>query len=267
MIYDAFSFFHELDLLEIRLNILDPYVDKFVIVESIETFMGEPKKLYFKENMLRYSKWLPKIIHYVVDDFPNDRELFELAQKSPCVGQGELNWIREFCQKESIKKALLGLNENDICYVSDLDEIWRPGLPIDFSRDKIYRLRQASYLYYLNNRTNGVDLWTGTIIAQYKTIRDNCLNHLLNRNMTPATIIEGAGWHYEAFGGLEGARAKVDLYRHVDTWTNDIRSNLEKRVTDNIDYKGRNITVWVDNSDLPEYIRNNLSFYSKFLKK
>lgn len=267
MIYDAFSFFFELDLLEIRLNILDPYVDKFVIVESVETFMGAPKKLYFKENRDRYKKWEHKIIHHVVNDFPNDQALFDLAKSSPCVGLGELNWVREFYQKESIKKALVGCSDEDICYVSDLDEIWRPGLPIDFSKDIIYRLRQNSYLYYLNNRTNGVDLWTGTIIAQYKTIRDNCLNHLLSRNITQATILENAGWHYEAFGGKDGARTKVESYKHVDTYSLDIRQNLEVRLSQNLDYKGRNLKIWRDDSDLPEYIKNNIGSFSKFLRE
>jgi len=43
-VYDCFTFFNELDLLEIRLNILDPYVDYFVIHESTETFSGKSKQ-------------------------------------------------------------------------------------------------------------------------------------------------------------------------------------------------------------------------------
>ena len=50
MIYDCFPFFNELDLLEIRLNILDPIVDKFVLVESTQTFNRQPKPLYYQEN-------------------------------------------------------------------------------------------------------------------------------------------------------------------------------------------------------------------------
>ena len=35
MIFDCFSFFNELDILEIRLNVLAPVVDKFVLVEAV----------------------------------------------------------------------------------------------------------------------------------------------------------------------------------------------------------------------------------------
>lgn len=78
-IYDVFTFFNELDLLEIRLNILDPYVDYFVIVEATETFSGYPKPLYYEENKERFKKWKDKIIHYVIDDTPKDED--ELRSK------------------------------------------------------------------------------------------------------------------------------------------------------------------------------------------
>jgi len=67
-IYDAFLFFNELDLLEIRLNILNEYVDYFVIVEAVETFSGLPKKLFYEENKARFEKFKHKIIHYVVTE-------------------------------------------------------------------------------------------------------------------------------------------------------------------------------------------------------
>ena len=68
-------FYNELDLLEIRLNILDSVVDKFVIVEATETFMGQPKPLYYEENKERFVKWKDKIVHYVVDDYPFDESI------------------------------------------------------------------------------------------------------------------------------------------------------------------------------------------------
>ena len=73
-IYDIFIFFNELDLLEIRLNILDLYVDYFVIVECTETFSGLVKPLYYKENKDLFKKWNHKIIHYVVDNMPKNED-------------------------------------------------------------------------------------------------------------------------------------------------------------------------------------------------
>jgi hypothetical protein len=70
MIYDAFLFFNELDLLDIRLNLLNDVVDKFVVVESTVTFSGKTKKLFFDENKQMFEKFSDKIIHIVVSDTP-----------------------------------------------------------------------------------------------------------------------------------------------------------------------------------------------------
>ena len=69
-IYDCFPFFNELDLLEIRLNYLDPYVDYFVLCEAKVTFSGISKKLFYAENKDLFKKFEHKIIHVVVDDTP-----------------------------------------------------------------------------------------------------------------------------------------------------------------------------------------------------
>lgn len=43
MIYDCFPFFNELDVLEIRLNVLYDTVDYFVITEADKTHTGRHK--------------------------------------------------------------------------------------------------------------------------------------------------------------------------------------------------------------------------------
>src|SRR3989344_1716902 len=71
-IYDCFTFFNELDLLDLKLHELADHVDKFVIVESTVTFQGNPKPLYFQENKQRFAPFLDKIIHVVVSDTPTE---------------------------------------------------------------------------------------------------------------------------------------------------------------------------------------------------
>ena len=67
MIYDCFQFFNELDMLKIRLNVMSPIVDKFVISEATETFSGLKKPLYYEENKEMFAEFADKIIHVVVD--------------------------------------------------------------------------------------------------------------------------------------------------------------------------------------------------------
>ena len=79
-IFDCFIFNHEIELLEMRMNILNDYVDKFVITEGDITFSGKPKESHFSKNRERFSKWEDKIIHnqITLPDLPGpwDREIY-----------------------------------------------------------------------------------------------------------------------------------------------------------------------------------------------
>lgn len=63
VVFDAMLMSNEVDLLEIRLNELDPVVDYFVILESNATFTGLPKNTYFSDNRERFSKFEKKILY------------------------------------------------------------------------------------------------------------------------------------------------------------------------------------------------------------
>ena len=60
--FDCFLFFNELDLLEIRFNILNDFVDYFVIVEASQTFQGENKEFIFDryEHMIKILESISK---------------------------------------------------------------------------------------------------------------------------------------------------------------------------------------------------------------
>jgi beta-1,4-mannosyl-glycoprotein beta-1,4-N-acetylglucosaminyltransferase len=112
-VYDCFTFFNELDLLELRLTELSGLVDRFVIVESTLTHMGAPKPLYYADNKERFAAFRDRIIHIVVDDMPD-----AAAEKDP--------WVREVGQRNAIARGLSGARPSDRIIVSDLDEIPKP---------------------------------------------------------------------------------------------------------------------------------------------
>ncbi len=262
-IYDIFTFFNELDLLEIRLNVLDPYVDYFVIVESNQTFSGQDKSLYFKENKDRFAKWNHKIIHQVVDDYPKDKDIVSLANSSPNVPKdGPAHWHREFYQKESIKKALVGLNDDDICFVGDVDEIWNYNKKYNLGKKDVFKLKLKVYSYFLNNRSD--EDFAGTIVTKYKNIKNNCLNHLRSRNLR---YLHDGGWHFTNMGGLEQIRRKLDASYTKESYnTPDVQQQLEGRIRENKDYMGRVFKFLIDESDLPEYILKNRNRYEQYFK-
>lgn len=292
-VYDVFTFFDELDLLEIRLNILDEYVDYFVIIEATETFSGIPRSLCYEQNKQRFEKWKHKIIYHIVDDVPtdeddlreklsNDKNLSDLDREmmSNAItgdtlgkdGNGKVitTWLKEYYVKESIKKALVGLRDEDICYISDLDAIWNPELVIDYSKDDVFKLRQIGYMYYLNNRSNQEDWhgWAGTIVTKYKNIRNTCLSHLRSHRKMKSKYIflRNGGWHFSFLGGYEGAKKKLEQYAHFWYEPKKNLPDLEKRVANNQDYRGKNVKLQKDERGLPKFLLNSKEKYKNFFR-
>ena len=62
-IVDCFTFFNELDLLEIRLKYLYDTLDYFVIVEADQTFSGENKSYVLEEHWERFRPYHPKMVY------------------------------------------------------------------------------------------------------------------------------------------------------------------------------------------------------------
>lgn len=283
-IYDVFNFYNELETLEIRLNVLNNYVDYFVIVESTLTHSGLPKELFYENNKNIFKKFENKIIHLVINNSPKsfeevkerlkninisefEKEVLEYALSSPNIKNGEANFLRDFYEKEYIKKSLIGLSDDDFCFVSDLDEIWNPKLVIDYSSNDIFKFKQDSYMYYLNNRSNdNWRDWTGTIGTKYKNIKNNCLNHLRTQNKSKYTILRNGGWHFSFQGGLNRVIKKIESYSHQEINNLKIKSEIKNNLLYQKDIRGRHIKFWKDESNLPEYILKNKDKYKELFK-
>ncbi len=249
MIFDTFTFFNELDLLEIRLNVLDPYVDYFVLVESVETFSGKPKPLYYQDNKKRFEKWNHKIIHKIVGSI-----------------KAESAFGRAFYQKESVRDVL---NEyakpDDIVYFGDLDEIWKPKKIKD---NKVYNLEQLNYCYYLNNRSS--ERWVGTIVGKWKEISKNTLSYW---RATHTNELAYGGWHFTNMGGIEQIKKKLDAYDHQEYNNSSTIDGLGDRIKYGEDYVGRQsdwqgkpFSFELDEGQLPEYIISNKSKLHDYFK-
>ena len=145
-VYDCFTFFNELDLLELRLTELSDIVDRFVLVESTLTHMGQPKPLYYAENKERFAAFRDRIIHIVVDDMPD-----AAAEKDP--------WVREIGQRDAIARGLTEARPRDRIIVSDLDEIPKPAalraaLDMPWLEQRLVGFWCVSYYLRLNLRSD-----------------------------------------------------------------------------------------------------------------
>ena len=64
-IYDCFQYFNEDHIVDLRLHVLNKYVDYFVISESTKTHQGKNKKLNF--DIKNFAKFKDKIIFIIAD--------------------------------------------------------------------------------------------------------------------------------------------------------------------------------------------------------
>lgn len=258
MVIDVTTFNGEFDLLEIRLNILNEYVDQFIIVEATTTFSGKEKPLYYEKQKERYKKFESKIKYHIVR--PEDEKKYMVMAHGSANTRGAEHWKKEFCQKECIKDALVGLNDNDICFIGDCDEIWnKSAIEIDYMQ----KLRLRVYTYYLNNRSNE-EFWGG-IMCRYYIIKEECLNHL---RTTTSKTDKYYGWHFTSMGGYEEVKRKLsDSYTRESYWNNEVESNLKDNIEKSKDFLGRGFTYKIDESELPQYLIDNKDKYKHLWKQ
>lgn len=273
-VIDVFSFNGELDVLEIRLNVLNDVVDQFIICESDETFTGLKKPLYFLENKERYAKFLPKIKHFKMAS--NDPILQREATNSPGVPKELHWWVREFTQKESMRYALTHLNDDDLVFIGDCDEIWNPELIQGQHIFKTkHKLEQTVYVYYLNNRSSEKHAmsdraWLGTFAAPYIYIKQDTLDNLRaydqhRQRMLPATI-PNAGWHFTNMGDAEFIKRKLNSYSHQEFNNPNVTDWIEDRIGANLDFIGRDFKFTIDELGLPDYVIQNKEKYKHLWK-
>ena len=286
-VFDVFTMYNELDLLELRLEMLDPYVDQFVLIECVETFSGKEKPLYFNENKERFSKYLHKIHYHITYDPPKsfedlqqriisarpniDKDIEKLwiqALTTSNVPKGEVHWLKEFYQKEWIRFAIknAGANSEDLIFVTDLDEYWNPELDYTNIEDhKIYKLRQLAYSGYMNVRSS--ESWAGTLLTKYKNIEGACLNHLRTHSKTPYEYIDTGGWHFTFMGGEQQVKMKLEAYGHQEYNNDGIKNNVKLLLEQGKDVLGRNeFKFWIDESQLPKYLIDNKDKYKQYFK-
>ena len=271
-VVDAFLFFNELDLLEIRLSILDDFVDYFVLVEATETFSGTPKPLHYEINKTRFSRWEHKIRHHVVRKTPStveeileklketqsadqERKALLSVLENPNLPAHSSPWIRELYQRESISKAIPEGRDHDLCFISDVDEIWNPDFRARLKDGGVLGMRQTMYSYYLDNRTT--EPWIGSFLTNTRTVRDSPVFRLKTRSKLLRNRVKDGGWHFTNLGGAEKLVEKIEAYSHQEFNTQEIKSSIAARIAKNEDFIGRKYRLFVDAHDLPGFVLAN----------
>jgi beta-1,4-mannosyl-glycoprotein beta-1,4-N-acetylglucosaminyltransferase len=289
-------FFDEEMLLDLRLNILDKFVDKFVIVESSYTHSGKEKKLIFDIN--KYSKFKKKINYIVLKEPPKGIEEINNNDSEGEISRKEiLNALkRENLQRDTIFNGLNDADKNDWIIISDLDEI--PDLTnINFNniKNKIIFFKQKVFYYKLNLELKNLR-WIGTKACRKKHLKSpQWLRNLKDKiypkwrvdilfsekKYSDIFFIENGGWHFSFVKKPEDIEKKLKSYLHhreydidpvgIDKIKNLINSKsviYDHRV-DQTQYKfgGAQKLEKIDLEFLPRYISSNKEKYLDWLEK
>jgi beta-1,4-mannosyl-glycoprotein beta-1,4-N-acetylglucosaminyltransferase len=261
-IYDCFTFFNELDLLEIRLNELDDVVDYFVLVESTRSFQNNQKPCNYLNNLDRFKKFNDKIIRLEVpENMFNDNIR---ANEENC-------W-------NYIINGLSDVDNDDIIMVGALDEIPEKHILKNIINDNQQYpicIFMKLYYYYLNTRfINDYDkeYWPGTYITKYSFLNKNniyngCVGNGLHARKE-ATAVTG-GWHFSSLGDGKNQKIKINNFGH-DYFNHMTEEDFNIRIEKLEDPFGRSSEFLhsIETIEhLPIYVQQNIEKFNKYIRK
>lgn len=194
MIVDCFTFNNEYETLELRLELLNEVVDKFILVESSYTQCLNPKPLYFEINKEKFKKFWSKILHVKVQSLPEIKGpwTFENYQRS-CIGVGLFS---------------LKPQDDDIILISDLDEIPKPEVVRSLKDIKEETSIGLKYVVYKWNLAVKNLEWIGTVANPWGLIKNRDTHDIRAQKDFVKNIIHDGGWHFGYQGGCQAVYQK-----------------------------------------------------------
>ena len=293
-VYDCFMYYDEDTVLDIRLNCLDAYVDKFVIVESKFTHSGEKRNLLFDIN--QFKRFKDKIIYLVLDDEPRGIEtIYDEDDKDLKSFKYIENALeRENYQRNYISKGLNDADAEDIIMVSDVDEIPNLGnLDLKEIKNKLIFFQQKMFYYKLNLYIDSFN-WFGTKACKKKDlISPQWLRNIKDRAYPLWRIdtlfsklkyqniyfVNDGGWHFSNIKNAKAIQEKLRTYLHhiefdenplsvekIENIIKEKKTIYDLKVDKSISKfnKGQKLTA-IDLKLLPTYIQNNVGKFKLWL--
>lgn len=272
-IIDCFPFFNEFLLLDVRVAELDDVVDKFVIVESAETFTGVDKPLYLSECIkTRYAKYADKIHLITVPKHVPD--LSSIPDGQPVY---EPHWHREFFQKNHISKenlSSLSLADDDIIIYGDADEITKNSAVRDIKEGKLGneggRFGGPTYYYKFNlvmswqrPDRNDPELSHKTGWVPYR----NFTNFNSERE-SGRTILPNSMWHFSYLMSAEDIKTKMESFSHQEFRGLATMNHIVHALDNNKDVLSRpgiKFTAVEIDETFPRYVKENKDLLKQWI--
>tara|TARA_Y100000590_G_scaffold456067_1_gene605854 strand:- start:903 stop:1796 length:894 start_codon:yes stop_codon:yes gene_type:complete len=294
-IYDSFMFFDEDMLLDLRLNILNEYVDKFIITEATYLHSGKKKKLTFDIN--KFSKFKEKIIYNVIDSLPSNLEKIYEDDDKITKGKKLINNSnkREHFQRNGALKILEKAEPSDVVIINDLDEI--PNLKnFNFKKieNKIIMFNQKVFYYKFNLLYKDLS-WFGTrICKKRKLISPQWLRDVKHKNYPfwridtffskmkyfNISYVDNGGWHFTNIKSPEDIEKKyLNFLHHQDFEYSGLKIEDIKKIIKNKKvlydlgadqrdnkWSASKILNKISLTEMPDYIIKNTNKYSDWIE-
>ena len=249
--FDCFMYHDEDLILDIRLNTLNNYINKFIIVESKFDHQGNKKKLNFKlEN---FSKFKDKIVYKTIETFPTN----------------QTNWQRENFQRNFISKGLKDALDDDYIIISDVDEIPNLSNLRNYQESKYTVFEQSMFYYKINLLNKTYPKWYGSKMCKKKYLKSP--QWLRNQKVKDYpfwkfykikwNVVKEGGWHFSFLMTPGEIQKKIRSFAHSEFNTKNF-TNLDKisySVEKEIDLFDRKMNYQKIDFDtsFPKYVFNN----------
>ena len=263
-IYDCFQYFNEDHIVDLRMNILDPYVDFFVISESTKTHQGHNKKINF--DIKNFPQFKDKI-KFLVADYDKKINFENHTGGESIIEQHQRNYLIN---------GLKDASPDDLIILSDSDEIPDLSKIKNINRNKKFiAFSQKMFMYKLNLLNVDESGWIGSKITKKKNISSmQDLRNLKFKNYPfwridkgHLQIIEG-GWHFSFLQTPDQILKKIKSFSHGEFNNSLLNENsIEEKILKNKDIFNRGFTLKrIDvNENFPKYIYNNQEKFSKWI--
>lgn len=257
-IFDCFTFYNELDLLEIRLHQLWDKVDRFVIVEGDRTYAGKEKESQYLENQERFAWASSKIIHVIAS-----------LQAEP-----KTRWVNEAIQRDAIMEGLDSATSEDVICISCVDEIYSNSIFSDLGNNLIelpVLVDLKLFYFYLNGQCTGSASVFPCPVITRRAMLGNSIHQYWSDRYDYERYPFG-GWHFSFLGGAHCIKEKIEAYSHQE-YDNDFyksEERLEQVIAnggDIFERKGVGEVEYVQLDDsFPDYVLQNLGKYAHLIK-
>ena len=294
-IFDCFQFFDENMMLNLRLNILNQHVHKFIIVENAYMHSGKKKDPVF--DIQNFTKFKDKIIYILVDRLPEELYDIDKIKNVDDVGNRIIdNTLKiEHAQRNTIAQGLSEAKDEDLVIISDVDEI--PNLEeVDFKKikKKIIHFKQKMFYYKFNLKYGSIPWFGSRACLKKNLISPQWLRDTKSRKYPFWRIdtffskskynnieyIENGGWHFVNIKSPEEIEKKLKNFGHHWEYQvsglnlKDIR-NMVKNKTAVYDYhadmkeskwSGQEKLTKCELAELPKFLNLNGKIYSDWIE-